>query len=303
VGELPGGAVAEEFLDEGGVHGMAGAFGNDATPDAAACEGQVADEVEDFVADELIREAEGAVEDTVSGEDDGGGVGDAADEAHVAKHGFIFLKAEGAGGSNEVGVGSGFEVAGEVVATDGCWKVDGVVDGVARAGVDAYEFVSVGRAFADLDGLEDADVLALAALTLEAVGEDGGDVGERAAVEDGDLEVVDLDDDVVDAEADESGEQMLGGLDKDALAHEGGGVADACDVAAGGGDFKVVEIGAAEDDAGAGGCGDKAHGYSDAGVQANALEVQWTVDRVFELGMIGQARTHTRLTESRLYPL
>ena len=63
VGELPGGAVAEELLDEGGVHGVAGSLGDDAAPDAAAGEGEVADEVEDLVAHELVGEAEGAVED------------------------------------------------------------------------------------------------------------------------------------------------------------------------------------------------------------------------------------------------
>ena len=82
---------------------------------------------------------------------------------------------------------------------------------------------------------------------------------------------------------------MLGGLDEDALAHEGGGVGDAGDVAAGGGDFEVVEVGAAEDDAGAGGRGDEAHGDGGAGVQTHAVEVQRGVDRVLELWIRGQA--------------
>jgi len=276
-------------LDEGGVHGVSGALGDDTAPDAAACEGEVADEVEDFVADELVGETEGAVEDGAgvggggAGDDDGGVVGYAADEAHVAEHGFVFFEAEGAGGSDEVGVGSGFEVAAEGVVADGLGKVDGVMDGVAIAGIDADELVAGGRIFADLDGLEDAEVFTLAALALEAGGEDGGDVGEGAAVEYGDLEVVDFDDDVVDAEADEGGEQVLGGLDEDALAHEGGGVGDARYVAAGGGNFEVVEVGAAEDDAGAGGGGDEAHGDGGPGVQTHSLEIQWGVDGVLEL--------------------
>ena len=65
MGEFPGGAVVEEFLDEGGVHGVAGAFGDNAAPDAAAGEGEIADEVEDLVAYVLVAEAEGAVEDPV----------------------------------------------------------------------------------------------------------------------------------------------------------------------------------------------------------------------------------------------
>ncbi len=139
---------------------------------------------------------------------------------------------------------------------------------VAAAGVDADEL----GAFADLDFFEDADVLAAAALLLEADRLEGLHVGERGAVEDGQLEVVDLDDDVVDAVADERGEQMLGGGDEHALAHEAGGVADLGDVAAGGGDLEVVEVGAAEDDAGAGGRGDEPHADGRAAVQADAAE-------------------------------
>jgi hypothetical protein len=228
---------------------MAGALGDDSAPDAATSEGEVADKVEDFMADELVGEAERSVEDAFVSEDDGGGIRDAADEAHVAEHGLVFAEAEGAGRGDEVGVGSGFEIAGECIAADGWGKVDGIVDGVAGARVDADELVAVGGAFTDFDGLEDADVLALAALALEAVSEDGDDVGEGAAIEDGDFEIVNLDDDIVDAEADEGGEKVLGGLNEYALAHEGGGVADAGDVATSGGDFEVVEVGAAEDDA------------------------------------------------------
>jgi hypothetical protein len=121
-------------LDEGGVHGVTGSLGDDATPDAAASEGEVADEVEDLVANELVGEPEWAVEDGAglggggAGDDDGGVVGYSADEAHVAEHGFVFFEAEGAGGGDEVGVGSGFEVADEGVAADGLREVDGVVD-------------------------------------------------------------------------------------------------------------------------------------------------------------------------------
>ena len=289
VGEFPGGAVVEEFLDEGGVHGVAGALGDDAAPDATAGEGEVADEVEDFVANELVGETEGAVENGAgmvgggAGDDDGGVVGYAADEAHVAEHGFVFFEAEGAGGGDEVGVGAGLEVAAEGVVADGLGKVDGVVDGVAVAGIDADELVARGRVFADFDGFEDANVLAFAALALEAGSEDGGDVGERAAVEDGDLEVVDLDDDVVDAEADEGGQEVFGGLDENALAHEGSGVGDASDVAAGCGDFEVVEVGATEDDAGASWGGDEAHGDGGSRVQAHSVEVQRRMDGVLEL--------------------
>ena len=84
------------------------------------------------------------------------------------------------------------------------------------------------------------------------------DEGLRAAVEDGDLEVVEFHDGVVDAHADEGRQQVLGGRDEHALFHQAGGVADLGDIAADGLDLEAVEVGAAEDDAGSrpepGGC-------------------------------------------------
>ena len=282
VGQVPGGAVAEEAGDKGGVHGMAGALGYDAALDAAAGEGEVADEVEDLVADEFVGEAQGTVLDAGAGDDDGAVVGDAADEAHVAELLLVLLEAEGAGGGDLLGVGLGGEVADEGVGADGLGKIDGVVDAVAVAGVDADELVAV----VDLDGLEDAEVLAAAALLLEADGLEGLDVGQGAAVEDGELEVVEFDDDVVHAVADEGGEKVLGGGDEHTLAHEAGGVADLGDVAAGGGNFKVVEVGAAEDDAGASRGGHEAHGHGCAAVEADAGERGGVADCVFEVALV-----------------
>ena len=236
------------------------------------------------MADELVGEAESAVLDLSATDDDGALVGRAADETHVAEHGFVLAKAEGACGGNEAGIVAGFEVADEGLMADGVGEVDGVVDGVAIAGIDADKFC----AFANLYGLQDAEVLAFAALALEAGSEDGFDVGQGAAVEDGHFEVVDFDDDVIDAKADERGKQVLRGGDEDALAHEAGGVGDFGDVAAGGRDFKVVEVGTAEDDAGSGGRGDETQYHFSARVQTYATEVEPGVDRLFELGVVGQ---------------
>jgi hypothetical protein len=302
VSELPGGAVAEKLLDEGGMHGVAGALGNDAAPDAAAGEGEVANEVKDLVADELVGKAQRAILDApgvgrcAAGEDDGGVVGDAADEAHVAQHLLVFFEAEGACGSDEIGVGAGFEVAVEGVATDGSGEVDRIVDRIALTGVDTDELA----AFVYLNGLEDAEVFALAPLAAQAGGEQSFDVGLGAAVQDGDLEVVDLDDDVIDAEADEGAEEMFGGLDENALAHERGGVGDLGDVTAGGGNLKVVEIRSAEDDAGAGWSGDEAEIDAYTGVKADAVEADGRQDGLFELCFDCQGE-HFRRTNVRLH--
>ena len=81
---------------------------------------------------------------------------------------------------------------------------------------------------------------------------------------------------------------MLGGLNQDALAHEAGGVADPGHVATGGGNLKVVQIGAAEDDARAGRSGQQAQGNGRAGVQPHSGELKWCDDRLFQVGGIGQ---------------
>ena len=63
---------------------------------------------------------------------------------------------------------------------------------------------------------------------------------------------------VVDTHADKGGQaDLFGGGDEHALAHEAGGVADLGDVATYCGNFEVVEVGAAENDARAGGRGQK----------------------------------------------
>ena len=60
-GQLPCRAVLQQARDQRGVHGVAGALGDDVTLDAAAGEGQIADQVEHLVAHVLVLEAERAV--------------------------------------------------------------------------------------------------------------------------------------------------------------------------------------------------------------------------------------------------
>jgi hypothetical protein len=80
-----------------GVKRVAGFAGFDATEEWEANEGEVADEVEGFVAPELIGIAERAVHDAVFGEDDGVIEGAATDQAHGAERLDIGFEAEGAG--------------------------------------------------------------------------------------------------------------------------------------------------------------------------------------------------------------
>jgi len=68
--ELPGGAVLQESGNERGMHGVSGALGDNVAEDVMAGESEVSDEVEDLVADELIFEAQRAVQDSFAVEDD-----------------------------------------------------------------------------------------------------------------------------------------------------------------------------------------------------------------------------------------
>ena len=81
---------------------------------------------------------------------------------------------------------------------------------------------------------------------------------------------------------------MFGGRDQHTLAHQAGGIANFCHVAANGGDFKVVQIGAAEDDSRTSGCGEQTHGDRSAGMKAYARKLDGLGNGLFQVGRIGQ---------------
>lgn len=276
--------VGHDLGDQGNVHGVSGAFGDDVAEEGPADEGEVADEVEGFVAAGLVGETEAAVvEDLGVVEADGGFEGSAPDEAHVAHLVELMLEAEGAGGGDVGGITFGGDFHFEGLAADeGVVKEDVAGEQEAVAGKDGDAFAV---AF-DADGGFDAEVAAAAAVGANAGGLDHFDELAAGAVEDGYFEVVDLDIGVIDAHGVEDAEQVLGGGDEDALAHEAGGVADFGDVAPEGGDEEVFEVLADEDDAGAGGGGEDADGDGDAGMEANAGAFDGALDGGFVAQML-----------------
>jgi hypothetical protein len=76
---------------------------------------------------------------------------------------------------------------------------------------------------------------------------------------------------------------MLGGGDKHTLAHKAGGVADLGNIASGGGDFEVVEVGSAKENAAAAGRGEQAHMNGRSAVQADAGEFDRGGYRLFKI--------------------
>ena len=133
--------------------------------------------------------------------------------------------------------------------------------------------------------------LAAAALRADADFTKCFDIGKRASIENWKLKVVDLHDHVIDSHADKGREEVLRGGDEDALPHQTGRVADLGDISADGGDFKVVEISPAEDDAGTCGSGKEPHRDRCARVESDSCELQGCCYRLLQVRWICQFNT------------
>ena len=134
------------------------------------------------------------------------------------------------------------------------------------AGIDADVAIAVG----DFERAQDFQVAPAPALAANAGLRQHLDERLRRAIENGDLDGVDIDVDVVDAAGVKRRKKVLGGGKQHALFHQAGGVADAGDVAAMSLDFKIVEIDAAEDDAGVRRRRHQTNAARDGGVKTNS---------------------------------
>ncbi len=211
-----------------------------------ADQSQIADQVEHFMADEFVVKAKRAILHRAAAKNNRVLFRRAANQAHVPQHLLIFAKAEGSGSRNLGAVRSGGQVDGECLAANRMGEKDVVGNGVAFAGIDGDELAVL----ADFHALQYAQILPPAALVPDAYLGKSLHVGQGAPVEDGQLQVIQLDDDVVDAHADEGGKKMLRGGDEHTLAHDAGGIADLGDISASGRNLVVVQVGAPEDHAG-----------------------------------------------------
>jgi hypothetical protein len=274
-GNFPGGGVGEEAADELGMQGVAGFAGFNAPEEWKADEGEVADEIEGFVAAEFIGIAERAVHDAVLCEDDGVIEGAAADEAHGAEGLDIGFEAKGAGAGENLAERIGIDEKFDLLLAD-LWvgKIDVAADPEFVGGMDG----NAAAIFDDFDGLEDAEVASLATKAAEAGLIEELEKGFGGTIEDGDFDIVDIDENVVDAIGIGGGEEVLGGGKKDALLHEAGGVADASNVVAVGFNGEVVEVNAAKNDAGVRRRRLKTKLRVDAGVETHTLGFYWPMN-------------------------
>jgi hypothetical protein len=161
-----------------------------------------------------------------------------------------------------------------LLADEGMGEIDVTANAELVGGIDA----DAAAVFDDFDGLEDAEVAAFPAQAAKAglIEELKERLGRT--VEDGDFDVVEVDENVVDAVGIGGGEKVFGGGKQNALLHEAGGVADASDIVAVGFDGEIVEIDAAKNDTGIRGSGLKTELGMDTGVEANAFGFHGTMD-------------------------
>ena len=108
----------------------------------------------------------------------------------------------------------------------------------------------------------------------------------RGAVQDGQLQRVNIDVDVIHAAGVERREQVLGGGKQHALFHQAGGVADPGDVAPVRFDLKIIQVHAAEDDSRVGRCGHETQMGLHSRMQTNSLGRY----RPFNRGLVGHVK-------------
>ena len=182
--------------------GVTRAVGGDSGTHRLADEGEIADEIEEFVERTFVGMAEGVVDWSGVGEHEhvaGIKVRKQADGLHCV--GFV-LKAEGARGGDEFDVGRGVvEPMDGGVGDAGLGVVDGVGVGGALGGFDPDEGVFVVGVL-DGDGFGDGDRFDGFGELIEPGVDDRVDKVIGGAIEDGDLGVrsvgIDLDDEVGD---------------------------------------------------------------------------------------------------------
>ena len=201
--QLPSGSITQQAGNQGGVHGVSGALGHDSPEDAMADQSQIADQVKHFMADKLVVKTKRSDLHRAGAEDDRIFFRRAANQAHVPQHLLIFAKSEGTRGSNLGAVGSSSQVDGEGLAANRMREMDVVSDAVTFAWIHGNELAVL----ADFHTLQYAQILPPAALVP------GCDLGKSlhirqgAAIQDGQLQIVQFDDDIVDAHADQGGKE------------------------------------------------------------------------------------------------
>src|SRR5579885_568668 len=206
----------------------------------AAEQSEIADQFQRFVTAALVGHAQAAgVQNTVACEADGIVERGAANEPHIAHLPELILETEGAGGRDLGGIAVRGHFQLQRLAADQRMREIGFArEAEAFGRQDADAFAAVFHAYRTAN----PQVAPLAAVLADARLPDQLDKGLPAAIEDGDFEIIDLDVSVVDPHGIEHAQQMLGGREQHAFAHQTRGIAHARHMTPAGGDRKIVEI-------------------------------------------------------------
>ena len=145
-------------------------------------------------------------------------------------------------------------------------KIDRVGDRIAVGGINRNELV----AFAHFHLAKHLHIPARTALFSNAGLLDEFHKWQRAAVEDGEFEIVQFHNGVIHAQPGERREQVFGGGNQHALFHQAGGIADTGNVAAVGLDLEVIQIGSSKHNSRSGRGRENLQAYRCAAVQSNA---------------------------------
>lgn len=255
---------------EAGVERVAWADGDDVGLEADAGEDDVADDIEDLVADEFILEAQRLLaDDLVALEDDGRVERPALDEALFEEFFDVLVDGERAGRGDLRFVGLGIDVDREVL------RVDAAV--IRRGAGDAQAIEGQGddraAALVDRDRLREREDFAFVGLIDDARLMDERRERTRGAVDDRRFGGIEFDDGVVDAHAAERGEHVLDRVQLDGVGGDGRLALQVGDHFRDRPDLGFAEkVDAAEDEAGVGGARFEGQGDLLAGVEGLAFD-------------------------------
>src|SRR6266436_2400990 len=245
-GDGPEGRIGQQAADELGMQRVASFVGLHACQKRQSGQSQVTDQVQGLVAPELVGEAQWTVQDPVVRKNNGIFERTAPNQAHGPQRLDVSLETEGSSASQQMAESIGPNHHLHFLLTDkGMWKIHVAPNVKLTGGINPDPAVS----FGDFQGLEYFQVPPLPAQLSNA-----GlfqHLHERLGrtIQNGHLDRVDVDVDVVDAAGKDGGKQVLRCGEQNALFHEARGVTYACDVVPLGFDGEVIQVDAAKDDA------------------------------------------------------
>jgi hypothetical protein len=244
-GDRPTRRIAENPADQLSVQCMTGFVSLDPAEQGQTEKGQVPDQVERFVATELVGKAKRAVHHAVLGQDDGVFERSSANQTHGAQRLDVALETKGAGAGQQVPEGARFhEHLDLLLADERVREVHITLDPEFIGRIDADAAVLLD----DLHRLYDLQIPAAPAQAARAGLFEQAHERLGRTVENRDLDRVDVDKDVVEAGGIDRGKQVFGGREQHALLHQAGGIADPGHVPAARLDRELVQVGAAEND-------------------------------------------------------